>query len=161
MAIDLKERFHFPIPFSDKDGLLELAPKQKRDFTKWVRVSELHENPTIICGTHADFNSARQTIVSDCSFISSLTVSALYEKKFNKRILTSIIYPRNAKDEPIYNPSGKYSIRLHVNGIPRKVIIDDYLPLGKYNQLLCSYSSNKSEFWISLLEKGNFFNKCI
>lgn len=154
MDIDLKERFYFPIPFTDKEGILELAPKQKRDFSKWIRVSELHEHPTIIYGTHADFYSIRQTVVSDCSFISSLAVAALYERKFNKRILTSIIYPRNGKDEPVYNPSGKYSIRLHVNGIPRKVIIDDYLPIGKHNQLLCSYSSNKSEFWISLLEKA-------
>lgn len=86
--------------------------------------------------------------------IHSFSVAAHFEKKFNKRILTSIIYPRNSKDEPIYNPSGKYFVKLHVNGIARKVIVDDYLPVGRYNQLLCSYSSNKSEFWVSLMEKA-------
>uniref|UniRef100_A0A182W9E9 Calpain catalytic domain-containing protein n=1 Tax=Anopheles minimus TaxID=112268 RepID=A0A182W9E9_9DIPT len=154
MDIDLLEKFHFPMPFTDKDGMLELAPKQKRDFVSWVRVSELSENPQLIVGDHADFYSIRQTIVSDCSFVASLAVASQFEKKFKRRILTSIIYPRNSKDEPIYNPSGKYSIRMHVNGIPRKVVIDDYLPLGRYNQLLCSYSSNKNEFWVSLLEKA-------
>jgi calpain-7 len=154
MEVDTKERFNFPIPFSDKDGMLELAPKQKKEFQEWCRVSDLHDNPNIIIGSHADFYSIRQTVVSDCSFVASLSVAALYEKKFNRRILTSIIYPRNSKDEPVYNSSGKYSVKLHVNGIARKVIIDDYLPVGRHNQLLCSYSSNRSEFWVSLMEKA-------
>lgn len=154
MEIDTKERFFFPIPFTDKDGMLELAPKQRKEFLEWVRISDLCEHPSIIIGTHADFYSIKQTVVSDCSFVSSLTVAALYEKKFNKRILTSIIYPRSGKDEPVYNTSGKYSVKLHVNGIARKVIIDDFLPVGRYRQLLCSYSSNKSEFWVSLMEKA-------
>ena len=32
MAIDMKEKFVFPIPFTDKEGKLELAPKQKKEF---------------------------------------------------------------------------------------------------------------------------------
>lgn len=151
---DTKERFNFPLPFTDKDGMLELSPKQKKEFSKWCRISDLHPEPTIIAGNYADFYNIKQTLVSDCSFVSSLTVAALYEKTFNKKILTSIIYPRNSKDQPVYNYSGKYTIKLHINGIARKVVIDDYLPIGKYNQLLCSYSSDKSEFWISLMEKA-------
>lgn len=154
MQVDTKERFTFPIPFTDKDGMLELAPKQKKEFQEWVRVSDLSENACIIMGPYADFYSIKQTVVSDCSFVDSLSVAALYEKKFNRRILTSIIYPRNSKDEAVFNSSGKYSVKLHVNGIARKVIIDDYLPVGRYNQLLCSYSNNKSEFWVALMEKA-------
>lgn len=154
MSIDTKERFVFSIPFTDKDGMLELAPKQKRDLVEWRRINELAEAPNLIVGRTPDFYSIKQTVVSDCSFVASLSVSALYEKRFGKALITSIIYPRNSRNEPIYNESGKYSVKLHINGIPRKVIIDDYLPVGKYNQLLCSYSNNKSEFWVSLLEKA-------
>lgn len=137
-----------------QDGMLELAPKQKRDLVEWRRISELCENPKLVSGDCVDFHSIKQTIVSDCSFVASLSVSALFERRFGKALITSIIYPRNSKNEPIYNSSGKYSIKLHINGIPRKVVVDDYLPVGRYNQLLCSYSNNKNEFWVSLLEKA-------
>lgn len=153
MHIDLAEKFQYAIPFTDKDGHLSLSPKQKRDFHSWVRPEEICSEPCIVYGNYPDYFSIKQTIVSDCSFVASLAVSASYEKRFGRKLVTAIIYP-NKEKKPLYNPFGKYMIKLHVNGVTRKVIIDDYLPINKYGQLLCSYSSNKNEFWVSLLEKA-------
>ncbi|XP_038244337.1 calpain-7 isoform X3 [Dermochelys coriacea] len=152
MSVDLRERFAFPVPFSDKCGKLPLSPKQKAMFAKWVRPDDLTNNPTMIY-TVSSF-SIKQTIVSDCSFVASLAISAAYERRYNKKLITSIIYPQNKKGEPEYNPCGKYMVKLHINGVPRKVIIDDQLPVDHSGELLCSYSNNRSELWVSLIEKA-------
>uniref|UniRef100_UPI00358EC8A2 calpain-7 isoform X1 n=1 Tax=Myxine glutinosa TaxID=7769 RepID=UPI00358EC8A2 len=149
---DLKERFIFPVPFGDSHGKLALAPKQKERFSRWLRPSDMFDDPTMIYAISSF--SIKQTVVSDCSFVASLAISAAYERRFKKKLITSIIYPQNRHKEPQYNPCGKYMVKLHVNGIPRKIVIDDYLPVDHFGELLCSYSNNRNELWISLVEKA-------
>ncbi|UYV60305.1 CAPN7 [Cordylochernes scorpioides] len=154
MSVDLKERFAFPLPFSDHDGLLALSPKQRAVFHCWVRPEDISPSPTLFSTATPNPFNIKQTIVSDCSFIASLAVCAHYELRFKKRVLTNKLFPQNRQGQPLFNPCGKYMVKLHINGIYRKVVIDDRLPMGDHRQLLCSFSSNRDEFWVSLFEKA-------
>lgn len=95
-----------------------------------------------------------QDVVTDCSFVASLCVSAAYELKHKKQLITSCIYPQDHTGRPLYNPSGKYMIRLTYNGIQRKVIVDDFLPVSKNGGLMCTFSTNGDEIWPSIIEKA-------
>src|SRR5262249_12161921 len=95
---------------------------QKSSLVEFRRFAEIAEQPHIILNTKAiDCFAIKQTIVTDCSVIASLTVSALWERRFGKKLISNIIYPQNRNQEPVYNPCGKYMVKLHFNGILRKV----------------------------------------
>ncbi|NXS83653.1 CAN7 protein, partial [Erpornis zantholeuca] len=144
MSVDLRERFAFPMPFSDKCGKLPLSPKQKAMFAKWVRPDDITNNPTMIY-TVSSF-SIKQTIVSDCSFVASLAISAAYERRYNKKLITRISC---SLEQPI---AGLIKVSICENN--GQVIIDDQLPVDHSGELLCSYSNNKNELWVSLIEKA-------
>jgi calpain-7 len=146
---------------SYQETLLPLALKQQACFGGWAR-------PLRICEAGAQYKkrgvrprmivnvspySIRQTLIGDCSFVSSLAICAYYETTFQKKLITKIIYPKQ-QGVPVYNPCGKYMIKLHLNGLERKVMIDDRLPVDKRGQLICSFSTNPGEFWVSLVEKA-------
>ena len=55
---------------------------------------------------------------------------------------------------PIYNPAGKYLVKLHFNGVARKIVVDDRLPVSRGGELMCSHSTHREELWVSLIEKA-------
>ncbi|KAJ3391585.1 calpain 7 [Entophlyctis sp. JEL0112] len=93
-------------------------------------------------------------VVTDCSFVASLCVSAAFERRFQKQLITSCIFPQDANGVPLFNPVGKYIVKLFFNGIYRKVVVDDYLPVSRRNKLMCTYSNNENEVWPSIIEKA-------
>ncbi|KAI7894172.1 uncharacterized protein EV154DRAFT_415548 [Mucor mucedo] len=150
---DLKEQFSYPTSkYLDPEGSLRLSDKQLEKFGGWKRPADIMQHPQLICLISS--TSIIQDIVTDCSFVASLCVAAAYERKFKKQLITSCIYPQNKHGQPCYNPNGKYVIKLVYNGIARKVVVDDLLPVSREGTLMCTFSTNKGELWASIIEKA-------
>ncbi|KAK2960877.1 putative Ubiquitin-conjugating enzyme E2 J2 [Blattamonas nauphoetae] len=114
-----------------------------------------------------------QTVVGDCSFLSSLAVLALAEKKTGQRLLTKLIYPQDQNGNAFYPQNGIFTVRLFVNGVWRSTMVNDSFPATTMQiggnhlfgipssstqqpqySLLCSHSTIPSEMWVSILEKA-------
>lgn len=162
-AVDLCAQAAKPavVLFTDtKGGPLKLSDQQKKLFYKWARPAEIlqlrqqrHRKPTMIQAITP--YSIRQKCVTDCSMIASLCVCAAFERRFQKRLITSIIYPQTSDGMPVINPSGKYMVKLWLNGVARQVVVDDLFPVDRQGNLLCSHTTTPGlELWVSIIEKA-------
>ena len=87
---------------------------------------QISRSPTLI--QHFTFESITQTLVADCSFVSSLAVCAAWERRFGRTLISRNIFPQR-NGVPVLSPSGKYIVKMYLNGSVRKITIDDYLPV--------------------------------
>ncbi|RKP35814.1 hypothetical protein BJ085DRAFT_4327, partial [Dimargaris cristalligena] len=149
---DAYEPFTFAHPFSDPDGTLPLSEKQVAKWGFWRRPKQFMSHPQVI--KKVSCLDIIQDVVTDCSFVASLCIAAAYENRFDKKLITSCIYPQNQARHPMYNPSGKYVVRLLYNGILRRIAIDDQFPVSREGKLMCTYTLNQTELWPSLIEKA-------
>ena len=94
----------------DKNGKLALSKKQSGKLLRWARPDEFIANPNVL--EIIDCFSVKQTVVSDCSFVSSIIISAQYEKRFGKKIITKLIYPQNRKGNNVGLFGGRGEFRL-------------------------------------------------
>lgn len=159
--------------FTDPDGRIALSDKQTARFHTWARPSEIvrvrRQNAVLssivkpASGRPVMIKAVtpytiQQKYVTDCSFIASLCICATFERRFRKRLITSIIHPQDANGTPVYNPAGKYMVKLWLNGVARCVVVDDYLPIDRQGNLLCSQTSSSHadslELWVSIIEKA-------
>lgn len=175
---------YFPSkPYVDPDGPLKLSDKQRARFNRWARPSEIaatrqrHSSSpcTIAMVRSVTPYTIKQHCVSDCSFVAGLCIAAAHErlcdsqekingvKRFDRRLVSSIIHPRDKRGVPVYNPQGLYMVKLWLNGVARRVIVDDFLPVDDRGNLLCSHTTplggpnggnDVLELWVPILEKA-------
>lgn len=152
------------VPWMDKDALdFDSQPflddfdyHMKPEFIKrgccFVAPSKLSDDPTIIKYPLDPF-VVQQHNVADCTIVSSIISCANYEVRFKKPLITGILYPQRS-GRPVFNPMGKYIVKLVFNGVPRKVVSDHRILVTSSMKPLTTFSRNMGELWPILLEKA-------
>ncbi|RHY05840.1 hypothetical protein DYB25_008257, partial [Aphanomyces astaci] len=87
--------------FVDPDGFLAMSPKQLDKLAKWSRPSDYGTNAPRMVSQISPF-AIVQDVVTDCSFVASLCITAAYELRFHKQLITNIIYPQVSIVEKAY-----------------------------------------------------------
>jgi len=141
---------------------IPLSKSQTPMFKSWVRISSIF--PSIGGNDNKPKEIAKNVMGYDvyCAtsgysgLAASLAAMAEYERNCatEKRVFTRHIYPQDENGNPIYNPSGKYVVKMYVNGTWREVTVDDALPISDKDLPLCSHIPNSGELWIPIMEKA-------
>ena len=129
---------------SDKDK--DKVGLNDKKVIKTLKISNLKLNTNL-----NSFNSFYTWITSIYQFIIDNNINDLNTKK---SILYNI-YPQ--KDGiPIYNPKGKYIIKLYLMGKERKIIIDDKIPFTNDDEFVFPGCEKVEEIWPILFTKALF-----
>ncbi|KAK2955021.1 putative MIT domain protein [Blattamonas nauphoetae] len=133
----------------------------------WLRPSQIVAFPPheIKIMNNARFMDVHQAAVHDCSVNCSLNLLALHKARTGTDYLSHLIHPQDSTGTPIYNPNGHYYVKLYFNGGWRAVEIDDRFPVSNQSAqqeltmdtpktLCCAFSMDRTEFWVSILEKA-------
>ncbi|EDV24483.1 uncharacterized protein TRIADDRAFT_56318 [Trichoplax adhaerens] len=171
------------VPFEDPEGKIELPASLKSSFHSWKRPidylqSAIQEKiwPTVVdpesatgfdlvsSNEHIMDSEVMRWIICQLSTLWKIQNASFSETEMSQPLNVpgtwrpwEFIYPREKSKTshmPIYNPGGKYCIKLFWLGSWRKVTVDDYLPFDERGRMLLPATSRPHELWPALLTKA-------
>ena len=125
---------------------LKAYNEEKRNISDdviFVRPKEIFGEKYKLFSETIEMDDVIQGALGDCYFLSAVATlcefPGLIMKLFRRKEI---------------NPDGFYEIMFYIDGKPQIVIIDDYLPVTKYNKSLVYAKSKGNEIWVPLIEKA-------
>ena len=123
------------IDASDKIQITKLKPSN-------LNISEFTSNSYL-------HNSFYSWITSIFQMILDLNIPDI---ETGKNIIQNI-YPQK-NNIPVYNPKGKYLVKLYLMGKPRKIVIDDRMPCNRNNEIILPQCTLIEELWPQIFVKA-------
>ena len=128
----------------------EIALGKKHKKVQWIRPETAGNKNYYIIKNEPDIKNIRQSSkIKDCYFLSAL--GALCVKTQNTDFIKNLFHITERTKEKAYG------IYFYINGVRQLILIDDFLAYSyKRKNLSLYYSSSfdKSELWVSLIEKA-------
>lgn len=127
----------------EKD-LLEEERHIINSFNDWARPRDILRTNNYQLFEKFEVEDINQGEIGDCYFLSAISAMAEYEDRFKEIFITK------KKTE-----NGCYEIKLYINGIPKIVVLDDFIPIkNKHNPNWYLAHCKSNEIWVQLLEKA-------
>ena len=147
------------IDFSETSKLINELTEMKLDLKEKKinkKISELQYEITIINNEKkqpSNINMKRY-YCNYLKWIASL-YQVIIDNNINNKDFIKRIYPQNEEGIPIYNPSGKYWVKLFQMGKCRKIEIDDKFPCDKKTyEIYLPQCDNITEIWPMIITKA-------
>ena len=96
----------------------------------------------------------QQGSVTDCSFVAALEVTLEHDAVFGTDLSHRPLYPKSQNGLPTTSMNHKYVVKMHCGGRPRRIVLDDTLPLSENHDLLCVRPCKSPQLWLGLIEKA-------
>lgn len=96
----------------------------------------------------------QQGSVTDCSFVAALEVALEHDAMFGTDLAYRALFPKSPDGFPTASPNHKHVVKMHWGGRPRRIVVDETLPMTEDNQLLCVSPCTTPQLWLGLLEKA-------
>ena len=139
LALDSNGKPIDPIAYKDHQDFV----KQTDNYT-FARPNEIFGSDYKLFSGKIEVNDIIQGALGDCYFLTALA---------NLTKFPGIIFKKIFRTQQI-SKNGYYELVLRIDGIPRIVIIDDYIPVYKTNKKPCFAFPHGNELWVMLLEKA-------
>ena len=135
---------------SNGKAIDQKAYQDHLDFVKqtdnyiFARPSEIFGSDYKLFSGKIEVNDIIQGALGDCYFLTAIA---------NLTRFPGIIFKKIFRTQQV-NKNGYYELVFRIDGIPRIVIIDDYIPVYKTTKKPCFAFPNGNELWVMLLEKA-------
>jgi len=118
--------------------------QSKESSIHWKRLGEIYTEAQLF-GDRFSPSDIKQIELADCYWLAGISSVAEYHDRF-----LDIFQVKEV------NTAGIYAARLYFKGLPRTIVVDDYVPMGKwYEKYYAKFAApgETGDLWGSLMEK--------